>query len=529
MSYVAAFDIGTTAIKGVLVAKDGTFTGETVIPLKTYHGENGEIEQNPHDWWEGVKDIAAHWREAKEIGGADIKMISFSGQMEDVIPIKADNRLKGVTQISEHEQLKGGDLIFVDKDRSSGTRFSEDRDQVYAILYSDTRAREELLLLKEAFPTHRRRTGNSLASSTPFAKILWLKKKERDAFTNTTCFLFSSKDYVIYRLTGQFVSDPVTCATTGMMDIQTKEWLLDCLDEFGVSTDLLPTIKFPDEVAGFVGAAAALESGFLEGTPVLCGSGDAGATTLGAAAVRNGDSYIYLGTTGWVAAASSKLDFDAAGIFNLAHMDHELYIRIAPLLNVGNIHRWAIETFIGNADEPYRDFEVSVESSEAGAGGLLFLPYLHGERGYIQDEEANGAFWGIQPLTRKADFLRAVIEGLSFSLKQTLDFVVGEGEEGSVTLIGGGTKSSTWCQALADILGKPIRVPASSEYLPALGAAASAFIRLGWTENYETFADQHIDTIQSKYYHPNHQHTEMYTNKYKQYLKLYPALKALYC
>ena len=496
MTYIAVFDIGTSAIKGLLMTSDFEVRGEISLPLATIHGSDGEMEQAPEDWWLGVKQISADWWEKEGISAEEIQMISLCGQMEDVIPMPS---------------VEGA--------------------QPNAILYSDTRAKVEAEKLQERFPEIHSYSGNSIAPSTPLAKMIWLRENAADVFSTTTVFLFSSKDYIVYKLTGEFVSDPVTCATTVMMDIRTKKWLAEnVLNEMGIPLEMFPSIKYPHEVAGFVGREAAIETGFREGTPVLCGSGDAGATTMGAGAVREGDSYLYLGTTGWVAASTEEPIVNNSGIFNLAHLPNEQYIFIAPLLNVGNVHQWACQTFVEGAEaegDSYAGFEEMVRQSKAGSNGLLFLPYLHGERCYIQDEDAKGAFWGITSKTNRTDFARAVVEGLCFSLRQTLEVLL-KNQTGNVTLIGGGTKSAVWCQCLADILGKTIRVPDDSEYLPAIGAASSAFVELGWVGSYESFVDSLVKRVRVKEYQPTLENRELYLGLYEKFTRLYPNLKNVY-
>jgi xylulokinase len=492
-SYIASFDIGTTAIKGILINQDAEIFSEFSINLSTILGNQGEKEQNPEDWWEGICTIAHKWWQVDGVDSKKIKMITFSGQMEDVIPITND---------LEH--------------------------QPNAILYSDYRAKNEAEMINNLFPKHSLTTGNGISPSTPLAKIIWFSKHQHTLDKLVHHFLFSSKDYVIYKLTNSFVSDPVTCSTTGMMNITTKKWDESILASLKIDSNRLPSILYPDEIAGFVTKKASEKTGFLEGTPVLCGCGDAGATTIGAAAIREGDSYIYLGTTGWVAVASKLPARKNSGVFNLTHLPKNLYISIAPLLNAGNVHQWAVDSFIGpEIKNKYEEFENILENTEAGAEGVIFLPYLQGERCYIQDPDARGAFWGIHPGIKKEHFSKAVIEGLCFSIRQTLDVLISN-KEGNITLIGGGTKSKAWCQSLADILGKTIKVPADSEFLPSIGAASSAFVKSGWSNSYEDFVDNYLKNLDVKEYVPNEEHYSIYRDQYEKFTKLYPSLKNVY-
>lgn len=492
-SYIASFDIGTTAIKGILIDQNAETIGELSYQLSTIHGIHGEMEQNPEDWWEGFVSIAKKWWNILGIEPESIKMITFSGQMEDVIPV------------TNHIE-----------------------QQPNAILYSDYRAKNEAEMINALFPELSLSIGNGVSPSSPLAKIIWIGQHQKNIDQQVHHFLFSSKDYVIYKLTNSIASDPITCATTGMMNLISKTWDRRILTTFKMDFNRLPNILFPDDIAGYVTKLASEKTGFLEGTPVLCGCGDAGATTMGAGAIREGDSYIYLGTTGWIAVPLELPVWRNVGVFNLPHLPKEKYISIAPLLNVGNVHQWAVESFIGpEIENKYEMFETLVDNTEAGAGGLLFLPYLHGERCHIQDSDAKGAFWGIHPGIRKEHFLKSVIEGICFSLRQTLEVLISN-KDGNIALIGGGTKSNAWCQCLADILGKTIRVSINSEFLPAIGAASSAFVKLGWSRSYEDFVDCYLRRQETKNYIPNAENYMIYSDLYDQFTKLYPSLKNVY-
>ncbi|SFE05078.1 xylulokinase [Lentibacillus persicus] len=493
--YIAAFDIGTTAIKGVLVNNQATISGEYSELLDTYYGENGEVEQNPADWWQGMKEITQKWWSELNVNPKQIVALTFSGQMEDVISISP--------------------------------KYSNQR----AILYSDTRSEQEAAYIMKKLPFIQTKIGNTIRPSTPLAKLLWLKENNAELFDETECFVFSSKDYAIYKLTNTFVTDPTTAATTGMMCLNTRGWIPNVLETFELNGNQLPTICNSDETVGYITKEAAGETGFLESIPVLCGSGDAGASTMGAAAVNHGDTYFYVGTTGWVATVQDSINQNKSidNVFNLTHLPENLNISIAPILNAGNVHKWAVETFTNKeANEKYEEFEVLIEDSPAGSNGLLFLPYLNGERCPVRDSDAKGAFWGIGPETKKSDMARSVIEGICFSYKQLIDLITNLGDRGLLTLIGGGSKSSSWCQILADVIGRPVRVPMDSEYMPALGISSSAFVNQRWTESYRDFSERFLVTAEAKTYKPDMVNHGVYQRIYQQYLKLYPSLKGIY-
>lgn len=493
LDYIAVFDIGTTSIKGVLIDQEANTMGACSVLLETYNGPNDEVEQDPLDWWNGVKEISNTWWKEMGFDPKQVVMITFSGQMEDV--------------------------IFIPKDE--GTPLNK------AILYSDTRAHEEAAFINCKIPAIGEKTGNDIRASTPIAKLLWLEKNKPNLYKDTACFVFNAKDFIIYKMTHAFVTDPTTGATTGIMNLKKRQWEMDAVEALGIDTKKLPKLLNAEAIAGYLSACASAETGFAKDTPILCGAGDAGASTMAAGTVNQGDSYLYIGTTGWAAMIQEevKTDHSFDGVFNLAHLPGETIISISPLLNVGNVHRWAVDTFAG--EKAFDDFETLLSKSSIGSNGILFLPYINGERCPVNDPEAKGAFWGIGPKTEKSDFVRAVIEGICFSLKQLIELFVTDAS-GTITLIGGGTKSATWCQILADCIGRTIRVPAESEFMPAIGASASAFVKLGWVIDYKDFAERFIRSTTSSVYQPNYDNHRTYNEIFERFLKLYPSLKSMY-
>ncbi|WP_080876023.1 xylulokinase [Oceanobacillus timonensis] len=491
--YIAVFDIGTTAVKGVLIDQQARITGEYGVNVDTYYGENGEVEQNPADWWEGMKEITQKWWSELNMEAEQVAAITFTGQMEDVILISP--------------------------------AYPSQR----AMLYSDNRFEQEAAYIMERFPNIQAETGNIIRPSTPLAKLLWMKNNKEKMMEKTQCFVFSSKDFGIYKLTNTCVTDPTTAATTGIMNLHTRAWIPEMMETFGFDPNKLPKLRGSEEIVGYVSASAMEETGFLQNTPVLCGSGDAGATAMGAAAVHQGDTYFYLGTTGWTAMVQENVNSNIQGMFHLAHIVPHLTISIAPLLNAGNVHKWAVDTFASeDTDDKNSAFEELVKNASVGSNGIFFLPYIHGERFPVQDADAKGAFWGIGPKTSKKDMARAVMEGICFSYKQLMELIIDAGDKDFLTLMGGGSKSATWCQILADIIGVQVRVPADSEYMPALGISVPAFIQLGWADHYQAVLERFFITAEAKTYEPNMLHHELYEEIYETYLKMYPSLKRIY-
>jgi len=488
--YVAVFDVGTTTVKGVLIDKNAEFFETHSIPIETMVDADGKIEQNPLDWWHALKAITATWWRKQAVLPEQIEMITFSGQMEDVIPVL------------------------------------ESKNPHPAILYSDTRAGVEADQIRELARGLEEKTGNTISATTPLAKLLWMKTYETNLFAKMKKVLFSSKDFLIHKLADVYVTDPTTASTTGMMNHVSRQWEKDLIENVGFDREKLPEIKSSEEIAGYVTLKAEKEIGFKSNTPVLCGAGDGGATAVGAGAVCPGDAYGYVGTTGWLAVIGQEIrrEEKLSDLFHLAHLPQERMVRIIPLLNAGNVYSWAVQTF---AAGDYTEFEKLIRQSEAGSNGVLFLPYLNGERNPVNDADAKGAFWGLTQKTEAGDLARAVTEGIAFSLKQLSEYL-GLTREKEFKLIGGVTKSSVFVQILADCLNQTISIPKDSEFMPSIGAASSAFIRLGWARNYQDFTDRFINQADPVVYQPIDENVNSYKKSYKQFIKLYPSMNHIY-
>ena len=301
---VATFDIGTTAVKAVAVRDDGEpfFTGSQVIHTIE---KNGFKEQNPEEWYSAF--CALSHALTDKIPAKDISALIFSGQMQDVIPV-------------------GSDL------RSLGN----------AILYSDGRAGAQAEAIENAVgsDTITAITGNHFDGSMPLAKILWLKENQPEIYEKAAAFLISSKDYVVARLTGNFIGDMTACATAGAMDLEHKTWSEHLINDAGLDINKFPKLLHSHELAGVIAEKGAADTGYLPGTKVYAGTGDAGATTLASGILAPGEYNVNLGTSSWVAAVSKgRMDSEGGG-FNLAAMQKDLYINVVPFLNGGNVHRF---------------------------------------------------------------------------------------------------------------------------------------------------------------------------------------------
>jgi xylulokinase len=501
MKFIAAFDIGTTSVKGILVSREARVYGEKSLSLATDYGTadgRQTIEQNPEQWYAAVVRIARDWW-SSGVDPDDVELLVMSGQMQDCIPV--DHRGMPVRP---------------------------------AMLYSDHRAAAQAKeLLDELGEAEIRRiTGNHMDGSLVLPKLLWLKQREPETLERTACFLISAKDYVIRRLTGRFATDPTSAATAGMMELSSRQWRAEWLGRFGLNRQQLPEILPTDAIAGHIMPEAAAATGFRQGTPVLCGVGDAGATTIGAGARVIGDMYAYLGTTGWVAGTTDRIGFSGGGVFHLAHPEPGMLIAIAPLTNAGNAHSWALGIFGSSAeisrDEAYDRLESEMKGCDRAGSSVVFLPYLNGERCPVQDPLSSGSFIGLTSTTTKAEMACAVLEGVAMAMRQVMGLLTGGRSLRKLVLIGGGSQSRMWNQIFADITGAEVIVPQEAQYLPALGCAAAGFVRLGWSADYGEFGRNWLEGQPAEHYIPDPRLREVYRRKYSIYLRLYPALKDLF-
>lgn len=514
MEYIASFDVGTTNVKGILVTREGRIAGTAERPIRVLES-GGRMEQQPEDWADAVFQILHEWY-AEGTAPEAIRLVSLSGQMQDLIAL--DEQLRPVRP---------------------------------AILYADGRAGKEAAELLEQFG-HKRVddiTGNPFNGTLVLPKLLWMKRHEPETYERTAHVLISAKDLIVARLTGQLATDLTSASTAGCMDLRAGSWSGELIEGAGISLGSFPRILAPGEVAGTVNEPGARLSGLLPGTPVLCGFGDAGASTIGAGVLEEGQAYLYLGTTGWAATASRRQISTRTGAFNLAFYRPDLVVAIAPLLNVGNVHRWAKDTFgMGEAADDFAAFDrmvasglaklsgstgQSAGSGPAGpepAGALLFLPYLNGERCPVQDPLASGCYVGIRQGTTREEMAAAALEGVTLSVRQVMDILqAGQGTAAEeITAIGGGTKSRVWCQLLADVLQMTVHVPEDSPYLPALGAAVLGFPVLGWNPDLKSVLEQSLGHLQRVTYVPDRSKRAVYQEKYSVFQRLYPVLQTLW-
>lgn len=405
-----------------------------------------------------------------------------------------------------------------------------------AIVWLDARAEQEVAELNQKISQQDffRTTGlTDLGGATPIAKLMWFRKKSPKIYEKTAHFLLL-EDYLIYKLTGQIVSEHSLLSSTGYLDIMNNDYWDDILQLAGVDKALLPPIKKCGEIAGNVTAWAAQETGLHLGTPVSTGAMDQIAGALGAGNIRPGIITETTGTCLAVAATAKIPDFDAvAGKFSIYRHFDDQYIYLPYNPTAAIILKWFKECFMHELAEKCKEQNISVyqemdklaQASIPGAKGLLLIPHFSGKLVPDFNEDAKGVFYGVGLEHTPGDFIRGILEGISFMLRENLDCLQSAGipiEE--IRSLGGGSRSDIWMQIKADICGIPFARTSQSE-AGSLGAAMLGALALGHYSD----ADELCSILKTeKSFEPNLQNKAVYKQGYQKYLALYRTLESFF-
>ncbi len=476
------FDLGTSGVKAAVLDGDGKIVRNALEPYPTYMGGGGIVEQEVNDWWRAL--VAA----AVAVAHGEVTRIVLTGQMQD--------------------------LILLDE-RGEALR--------PAILYSDLRARAEAATIIEGIGKERliALTGNEQGADSLWAKVLWIKRHQRDLLDLAKTLLFSPADCAVYKMTGHAVTDTTTASATGLMILRRRCWLERAtLEEFGIGAvfPLLPSLVAGGAQVGTLKEDAAAELGLQPNIPVYRAPGDAGTTTLGAGSGEIGQAYGYLGTSGWIAFSAAQPGSPENGVITLAHARPGQYIQVAPLMTAGGNLEWVRDLF------GEMDYDAVITAAMARPiTEILYLPYLGGERAPFSDPLARAAFIGMGRNAERGDMYRATLEGVAYAYAHALDALLPE-RPGAFVLTGGGTRSQVWCQLFADILGLPVAIADDAENVSLRGALLAVRFESGCLKSYTPAGYFSTRTILT----PNADLLARYAQKYALFRAAYPALKPIF-
>ncbi len=498
--YILAHDLGTSGNKATLYDLDGSLKGSLVCDYPTYYPHESWVEQDANSWWKAVCDSTKQLLEKTGIPAAEIACISFSAQMMGCLLVDKNG-----------EPLRN------------------------MMIWADTRSSKQEKYMLERIDIQKgyNITGHRLSASYSAAKLLWVRDNEPDVYKKADKMLHA-KEFIILKLTGEIVTDYSDASGTNLLDISKKMWSQELLDAFEIRRDLLPDLFASTHIAGKVTTEAARLCGLLEGTPVVIGGGDGSCACVGAGVVKEGKVYNVVGSSSWISTAAKQPYFDPEmRTFNWLHLDENLYTPCGTMQAAGYSYAWFRDILCGEESyagkiagiSSYKLIDRLVEKSPVGANGLLFLPYLLGERSPLWDHNARGAFIGMGISTGKGDMARAVLEGVGFNLKIILDILEEYAKIEDVIMIGGGTKGETWLQILSDIWQKPLLVPQYLEEATSMGAAICGGVGIG---AYPDFLVAEKLNKPIKEIKPNKDLAETYSRMYSLFSDSYNQLKPIY-
>lgn len=498
--YILSHDIGTSGCKSALFDLDGRLLSSTSREYQISYPMPGRAEQNPEDWWDAVVLSTRDILKMERIISTEIAVVSFSGQMEDSIFLGRN-----------HDVIRP------------------------AILHIDSRANAEAQWLKEKLGEEKINalTGNFVDGECTLSKILWLKNNEPENFRQTKIFLSGAKDYIALRFSkDRAYTDYVDASISFLLDIKKNGWCDLLLSQIGITKDNLPEVVPSSTVIGQVSAEAANKTGLACGTPLVVGAGDAGCAAVGAGSVQQKDTCANIGSSSWVATISDHpLIGKPKGLYNLKHPDPSLFMPIGSVISAGHSYRWLAQLFgeaqVEKAESQgvmkYSVMDKAAERVAPGSDGLIFLPYMMGERTPHRDHDARGVFFGLSLNHQRDHLIRAVLEGVAYGLRSVIDtFEEADLRISDVTVFGGGTKGSIWQEIIANVLEKKVTVPEILGEISCLGAAVIGGIGIG---TYRSYAKAKELVRMQRTVYPDPAISRRYSDFYKVYLSLYPSLK----
>jgi xylulokinase len=495
--YILAHDLGTSGNKATLFNRAGALISSAFAGYPTEYPRPGWAEQDPRAWWRAVSETTHQLLTQSKISPADIAVVSFTGQMQGCLPVDAVG-----------EPLHP------------------------CIIWSDQRSVAQAHRLVERLGEERvyRITGHRISPTYSASKIMWLRDNKPELFARTEKVLHV-KDYIAYRMTGVFATDRSDASGMNLYDLEQGAWSDEILSAIDLDPRLLPEIHNSVDVVGQVTPDAASELGLAGGTPVVIGGGDGASAAVGAGAVKPGLAYNNLGSSAWISFASPRPLFDPARrIFNFAHMVPGLYAPCGTMQSAGAAYQWlrrqVCQVEGREADEAgldvYHLMNQRAAESEPGSHGLLFLPYLQGERSPYWNPHARGGWIGLQITHTRADLIRAVLEGISLNLRAILDAFLENGARiDEVLLIGGGAKGELWRQILADVYGRPVLRPRLLDEATSLGAAIAGGVGVGLFPDFSV-ADRFVEIVDRQL--PQAEAQAVYERLYPVFLAAYQAL-----
>lgn len=498
MRYILGIDIGTSGTKTALFAENGEclagYTGE--YPLS--QPQNGWAEQAPEDWWQAaVAGIRQVLRESG-VNPSDIKGVGLSGQMH------------GLVLLDEQNEVLRPCIIWADQ------RTAAEVAEMERLI-----GRERIIEI----------TANPPMTGFTAAKIMWVQRNEPELYKRARHILLP-KDYIRFKLSGAYVSDVSDASGMQLMDVAGRCWSPEVLDKLGIAPELLPELAESQDVSATVSREAAEQTGLAEGTIIVGGAGDNAAAAIGTGVYKAGRAFTTIGTSAVVYTVTDEPQIDPQGrVHTLCASVPGKWTLMSCTQAAGLSLRWLRDTVCGpetaiareEGIDPYDVMTREAEAVPPGAGRLLYLPYLMGERSPYLDPDARGVFFGLSAVHGRPEMIRAVMEGVGFSQRQCVDvFRENKAAIDDMIVTGGGGRSPLWRQMLADLYAVPVRT-LEADQGGALGAAILAGVGAGVYASLEEACEKIIRYREAQ--QPDLAAHEAYAPYYALYQKLYADLK----
>ncbi|MCD5100548.1 xylulokinase [Enterococcus faecium] len=491
MSYVLGLDLGTGSLKGLLMTKEGSIITTKSADYPLVIPQPGYSEQDPAEWLKATEQVIQEIIEEVPDAASSIKGISFSGQMHSLVLLDDENNV-----------LRN------------------------AILWNDVRTTQQCHEITETLKEDLIKiTKNRALEGFTLPKLLWVKENEPNNWQQTARFLLP-KDYLGYWLTGNQQMEYSDAAGTLLLDVESKQWSNKILDAFSIEKRICPPLVYSTDCIGTVRDELLERLGLQGEIVVFAGGADNACAAVGAGIVKDGLALASIGTSGVFLSFEETGDKEYEGdLHYFNHAAKDAYYSMGVTLAAGHSLTWYRNTFAKN--ETYEELLKSVASVPVGSEGLYFTPYIVGERTPHVDSQVRGTFIGMDTSHTRDHFTRSVLEGITFSLKDSQ--VLMEEKAGKtfkkIVSVGGGSKNRDWLQMQADVFDATI-VTLETEQGPAMGAAMIAAVGVDWYANLKECAEKVV--IYKEEIHSIPENVEKYEAHHKKYQQIYPATKSFF-
>ncbi|HID7800882.1 TPA: xylulokinase [Proteus mirabilis] len=477
-------DLGTSSVKAIIMNEQGDVVASHSIPLTLSRPHPQWSEQDPQAWWQATDEAVRQLSRTQSM--EQIQAIGLSGQMHGAVLLDAQQNI-----------LRP------------------------AILWNDGRSVKQCLQLAKQCPQFKEITGNLVMPGFTAPKLQWVAENEAEIFEQIAHVLLP-KDFLRWKMSGNFASDMSDAAGTLWLDMQKRDWSDELLAATGLSRCQMPTLFEGNQITGYLLPEVA-KKWRMKQVPIIAGGGDNAAGAIGVGVYQPGQGMLSLGTSGVYFVVSEKfLQNSNNAVHSFCHALPRTWHLMSVILSAASCLDWVCQlTGISDVGAMFQEIEQHPHNDSS----LLFLPYLSGERTPYNNANAKGVFWGLTHQHQRADLCRAVLEGVSFALRQGIEVADKAGQHAdNITLIGGGARSEYWRQLLADITGKTLDYRQGGDVGPALGAARLAQLAINSAHLSQIILSQ--PKLETRHV-PNLEKHKAYQDKYNAFKKLYTLIETM--